>query len=327
MKLGGPAKFFAEIRSEEELKNIIKDAKVKSIPFFVIGDGSNIIARDEGFSGLILKIRIPGFEVMSEDEYSKTIKIGAGENWDEVVQKSVDMELSGIETMSGIPGTAGATPVQNVGAYGQEIADTLIELEAYDTQTDSIVTLQNEQCEFSYRHSIFRGREINRFIITSITLKLSKSLPAQPFYEGLQKYLDEKLITIYSHKNIREAVLEIRKNKLPPIDQKPSAGSFFKNAIIEDWQFNDIKSKYPNIPAFDMPDGSHKIPTGWLIDQAGLKGQLINGMRVHEGNALVLVNESAKNYSDLAAARETIINTVRDKYQIIIEQEPLELPS
>ena len=325
MRLGGPARFFAEVRSKEEVQTLYKNAKAKNIPIFVIGSGSNLIARDEGYPGLIMKIRMMGFEIIDEDEYSKTIKVGAGEDWDEVVKKTVDMQLSGVETMSGIPGTAGATPVQNVGAYGQEIADTLVSLEAYDVETDSFVELTNEQCEFSYRHSIFRGRYQGRYIITSITIRLRKLLPAPPFYEGLQNYLDKNNITIYTHQSIRDAVLAVRKNKLPPIDEKPSAGSFFKNAIVEDWKFNEVSSKFPDMPSFNMPDGSRKVPTGWLIDQAGLKGKLINGIRVHEGNTLVLVNESAQSYNDLATAREEISGVVRDKFQIIIEQEPLEI--
>lgn len=325
MRLGGPAKYFAEVRTKEELRALILDSKSKNIPYFIIGEGSNLIVKDSGFNGLVLRIRIPGFDVLEQDTYTSTLQIGAGEIWDDVVQKSVDMQLTGIETMSGIPGTAGATPVQNVGAYGQEIGDTLVSLEAYDTLTDSFVELKNEDCGFSYRHSIFRGEHIGRYVITNITIKLSKKLPSPPFYEGLQKYLDENNISIYTHQSIRDAVLAIRKNKLPPIGEKPSAGSFFKNAIVEDWKFKEFIANNPNAPSFNMADGSYKIPTGWLIDNAGLKGQLLHGIRVHEGNALVLVNESAQSYADLEAAREEIKATVRTKYGIEIEQEPLEI--
>lgn len=325
MKLGGPARFFAEVRSVQELQQTCKNAVAKSIPLFVIGEGSNLIAHDDGYPGLIIRIRIPGFEVIEDTPATTTIKIGAGENWDEIVKKTVDMNLTGIEAMSGIPGTVGATPVQNVGAYGQEIADTLVSLTAYDKETDSIVTLTNEQCEFSYRDSIFRNKQTGRYVITDVTLTLSKSPPTPPFYAGLQTYLDEHAITLYTQEVIRDAVLAIRADKLPNVQEKPSAGSFFKNALIEAWQYTSLKQTYPDMPAFEMADGSYKIPTGWLIEKTGLKGQLLHGIRVHTGNALVLVNESATGYADLANARDEIIGKVRDLFQIHIEQEPLEL--
>lgn len=327
MRIGGPAAFFAEIHTPAEAQTLYKNAKNKGVPFFTLGGGSNLLAQDAGYKGLVARIRIPGFEVIADDLNTTTLKIGAGENWDSVVERTVAMNLSGIETMSAIPGTAGAAPVQNVGAYGQEIADTLVSLEAYDTHTDTFVVLRNADCGFSYRHSIFRGEATNRYIITSITLKLSKNLPSPPFYEALQAYLDERSITLYTHQAIRDAVIAIRKDKLPDPAEKPSAGSFFKNAIVEAWQYNDLKTKYPALKAYEMGDGRVKLYTGWLIETAGFKGELLHGIRVNEKNCLVLINESAGSYADLAAARDDIINKVRDTFQIIIEQEPLELPT
>lgn len=325
MGLGGNARFMTEVRSPEDISSIYHNAKEQSLPIFVLGGGSNVIARDEGFDGIVIRIRIPGFEVVSEDINSITIRIGAGENWDSVVERIVNMHLSGVEAMSAIPGTAGAGPVQNVGAYGQEIADTLQSLEAYDSQTDSFITLSRDDCKFSYRDSIFRNSEINRYVITSITLKLSKNIPQPPFYDSLQKYLDEHMIKIYTPENIRNAVIEIRKNKLPDPDILPNSGSFFKNSIVETWQVDGLKKIDPNIPLYDMGDNKFKVPSGWLIEHAGLKGQLINGIRVYDKNALVLVNESAKSYADLSEARDKIIGTIRDKFQIQITQEPLEI--
>ena len=325
MRLGGPAHFFVDIRNAEEIQEVYKNAKAKNIKCFILGGGSNLIAHDEGFDGLILHIQIPGFTILADDASTTTIKIGAGEIWDDAVKRTVEMNLSGIEAMSGIPGTAGATPIQNVGAYGQEIADTLISLEAYDTKTEKFVELLNEQCEFSYRHSIFRGRESGRYIITSITLKLYKSQPSPPFYESLQAYLDKNNITLYTHATIRDAVLAVRANKLPDVKKYASAGSFFKNALVEEWKYTELKAQFPEMPGYHMADGNYKIPTGWLIEQAGLKDQIFYGMRVYAGNALVLINESATSYSDLVAARNTIIDKVRDTFQVIIEQEPLEL--
>jgi UDP-N-acetylmuramate dehydrogenase len=325
MKLGGPARFFTEVRTTDELLSVYRNARSKNLPIFILGGGSNIIAKDEGFAGLIIRIRIPGFEIINDDINTTTIKVGAGESWDETVKKTVDMHLTGIEAMSAIPGTFGAAPVQNIGAYGQEIADTLVSLEAYDSETDQIVTLTNEQCGFSYRNSIFRSTETGRYVITSVTVKLSKSMPQPPFYESLQAYLDEHKITLFTHQTIRDAVMAIRAEKLPDPTLKPNTGSFFKNAIVENWQLEELRKTYPDIQIFDMGNGTSKIPTGWLIEKAGLKSQLLHGMRVHDKNALVLINESASGYGDLAQARDEIIGKVRDTFRIHIEQEPLEL--
>lgn len=326
MKLGGPARFFAEVRTPQEVEALYKNAESKNIPVFVIGSGSNLLAQDAGYDGLILRMRIPGFEVVEDDLYATVIKIGAGEDWDAVVARTVDMRLTGIEGLSAVPGTTGAAPVQNIGAYGQEIADTLVSLEAYDTTTNSFVVLQNSECEFSYRHSIFRGYAKGRYIITSITIKLSKNQPTPPFYDSLQTYLDQHAITIYTHQAVRDAIIDIRKEKLPDPALKPSAGSFFKNVIIEQWQLTELQATYPDIKAFDMGNGTFKIYTGWLIEKCGFKGQLLHGMRVNEKNCLILMNESATSYNDLSQAREEIIGKVRDTFRINIEQEPLEIP-
>lgn len=325
MQLGGNARFMGEAFSTQDVTDIYHNAKVQHLPVFVLGSGSNVIAPDEGYPGIIVRNRIAGFEVMSEDTINVVIKIGAGENWDEVVKRTVDMNLSGIEAMSAIPGTTGAAPVQNIGAYGQEVADTLVSLEAYDSKKDTFVTLENADCGFSYRHSIFRGREAGRYVITSITLSLHRSSLQPPFYAALQTYFDAHSTTLFTPQIIRDGVIAIRTDKLPDPRLKPNTGSFFKNAIVERWQLTDLQAEYPDIPLYDLGDGRFKIPTGWLIEQAGFKGQLLHGMRVHDKNALVLINESATSYSDLAAARNEIIGTIRDKFHIIIEQEPLEL--
>lgn len=325
MKLGGAARFMTTATKPEELAAACRNAKAQSVPFFILGGGSNVVAKDEGFQGIVIRNRILGFDVIEETATTTTVKIGAGEVWDEIVTKTVAMGLTGIEAMSAIPGTAGAAPVQNVGAYGQEIADTLIELEAYDSKEDRFVSLQNADCGFSYRHSIFRGEETGRYGIISITLRLFKAPPEPPFYEALQRYLDERSITLYTPSVIREAVIAIRAEKLPDPKLLPNTGSFFKNAIIEQWQLDDLRKTWPDMPAYELGDKQVKVPTGWLIEQTGLKGQLLHGMRIHDKNALVLINESASSYADLVAARTEIIGKVRDMFRIQIEQEPLEL--
>ncbi len=325
MKLGGPAKYVIEAFKTEDIVEACQKSKSENLPIFVIGDGSNVIADDNGFDGIIIKVKIPGFEIIANDLNSTTIKIGAGENWDSVVKQTVDLNLTGIEAMSAIPGTAGATPVQNVGAYGQEIADTLISLEAYDIANNKIIVMQNSDCNFKYRQSIFNTNERSKYIITSITLKLSKSPPTAPFYSSLQKYLDENNIHFYNQDIIRNAVIEIRKTKLPDPKVFANCGSFFKNVIIDSWELDELKKNYPDIMAFDMGNGKFKIPTGWLITKAGLKGQLINGVRIFENNSLVLINESANSYNDLAAARDQIIDKIQNTFRIQIEQEPIEI--
>lgn len=325
MKLGGPAKFVTQVYDRASVASAIDDAAKQGLRFFVLGGGSNVIARDEGFDGVIILNRIMGFDIIEDLPATTTIKIGAGENWDEVVKRTVDMKLSGIEAMSAIPGTAGAAPVQNVGAYGQEIADTLVSLEAYDTATNQHVTLGVDECDFSYRSSIFRTSAIGRYIITSITIKLSKHAPQPPFYAAVQQYFDAHGTTLFTPQTIRDAVLAIRFEKLPDPNERPNTGSFFKNAIIDNWQFEELLKTYPDMPHYDMPDKQVKIPTGWLIEQAGYKGKTIHGIHVHDRNALVLINQSAQSYDDLALAREEIIGAVRDKFRIHIEQEPLEI--
>lgn len=325
MKLGGNARFMTEIHTPQEAAVVCRNARAQNLPIFVLGGGSNVIVHDEGFAGIVVRNRIPGFEVLSEDPSQAIVKIGAGENWDDIVKRTVDMNLSGIEAMSAIPGTTGAAPVQNVGAYGQEIADSLVSLEAYDIETDTFAELTNSECNFSYRNSIFRSTSAGRYVITSITIRLYKAAPQPPFYKAVQDYFDTHAITLFTPQAIRDAVIAIRADKLPDPTITPNTGSFFKNAIIEDWQLTDLKKDYPDVPTYDMPDGRFKVPTGWLIEQTGLKGKTLHGMRVHDKNALVLINESAASYSDLASARDEIIGAVRDQFRITIEQEPLEI--
>ena len=325
MKLGGETRYMATADSASDVVSLYRNARKENLPIFVLGGGSNVITHDEVFEGIVLLNKIKGFEIIAETDETTDVKIGAGEVWDEVVEKAIGLGLQGIEAMSGIPGTAGAAPVQNVGAYGQEIADTLISLEAYDSKTDTIVTISADECDFSYRNSIFRDKEKGRYCILNITLRLNKAEPKPPYYASLQKYIDENDIREVNLSVIRVAVLNIRSEKLPDPAELPSAGSFFKNALVEKWKLEELQREYSDIPNYAMSDGRYKIPTGWLIDKAGLRGYRSHGMRVYEKNALVLVNDSATGYDNLAAIREEIVQIVFDKFGIKIEQEPLEL--
>ncbi len=325
MKIGGSAHYVIEVTNRDELRLAYQNAQKLNLPVYMIGGGSNLIARDEGFPGVIVLNKIPGITIVADDHESMTLSGGGGETWDNFVKFSVEHNLSGIEALSGIPGTVGAAPVQNIGAYGQELADNFVSLEAYDSQTDEFVILDWDHCGFSYRHSIFRGAAAGRYAIYQITVKLWKKLPEPPFYDSLQLRLNEQNITTFTPQIIRDNVLAIRSDKLPDPTQLPNAGSFFKNPVVEHWQSDPIKQDHPDAKTYDIDGGKVKIPAGWLIEAVNLKGEVLHGMKIHDKNAVVLINQSANSYADLAAAREEIISTVRDKFQIVLEQEPLEL--
>lgn len=323
MRLGGNARFMANASTPEDIAQLYKNAKKQNLAVVILGGGSNLLATDEGFDGLVIRNNLRGIEILEDTPSTTTIKFAAGENWDEAVALTVERGLIGIEALSSIPGTVGAAPVQNIGAYGQELADTFVSLVAYDSVDDRFITLSAEECGFSYRHSIFRGKYAGRYAITSVTLQLFKSAPQPPFYKALEDYFTKNSITLFTPKVVRDAVSEIRADKLPDPKIKPNSGSFFKNAIVEKWHLDELLKEYPDMPHFDFGDKTYKVPTGWLIENAGFKGKLLNGMRVNDKNCLVLINESATSYEDLLAARDEIIGAVRDKYRVAIEQEPL----
>ncbi len=329
MRLGGTARYAATAYSEKEIPNITAWAKEKQLPFIVIGEGSNIIWRDEGFNGLIIINRILGRQVLSEDSSGATIRVGAGEHWDTVVERTVSNGWSGLEFLSAIPGTAGAGPVQNIGAYGQELSQVLVEIEAWDNQLSSTVKIPNAECGFAYRTSRFKTNDKGRFVITHLTLKLSKTSPVPPFYESLQNYLDDHGIRDFSPKNIREAVVAIRKEKLPDPSVVANNGSFFTNPIIDKSKFDEIKAKFPEVKDWPMPDGKIKISAGWLVEQAGFTKDIHDsqtGMATWRGSALVLVNERAQRTTDLLAFKQKIVDKVQAMFGISLEQEPELLP-
>jgi UDP-N-acetylmuramate dehydrogenase len=280
-----------------------------------------VVARGD-FDGLVILNRIKGFEKLDEDDTSATYKIGAGEVWDSVVERLVAANLSGVEAMSAIPGYAGSTPIQNVGAYGQEIADVLVELDAYDTDQNKPVTLSHDDCGFSYRNSIFKNPATRHHIIASITLSLSKEPPKPPFYPTLEKYLTDNNITDYTPASIRAAVVAIRANKLPDPQDVASAGSFFKNPVVPRAVAEELLAEFPDAPHWAMPDDQVKLSAGWLIDQAGLKGYAAHGLQIYSKNALVVTNLNAKSADDLEKFKSEIIARVQEKFHVILEQEP-----
>ncbi len=323
MRLGGKAKNFTCVESKEDLVEALQWAEDQNAQTVIIGEGSNIFWSDDGFDGLVIMCNIGGFKLLSEDEGSASYVIGSGENWDSVVERIAEKGLSGIECLSLIPGTAGATPVQNVGAYGQEIAQTLVSLEAYDNQEKKFVTIDAKDCGFEYRTSRFKTTDKGRFFITSITLKLSKTHLNPPFYAVLESYLQENNITDYSPLSLRNAVIAIRSQKMPDWHKIANNGSFFANPIVSKEKFNALKEKFPEIVGWEY-EGKYKLSAGWLLESAGLKGfhDPETGMATSDKTALVLINEHAKSTEDLLEFKQKIVDIIKEKFDITLEQEP-----
>lgn len=326
MKLGGIARFFVVVKSVDDFRTALRFSKEQNLPIFILGGGSNTIVKTEKFAGLVIKNEILGFEKVFENDEKVEFKINSGENWNEFVRSSVFKNLSGCEAMVMIPGTVGALPIQNVGAYGQEIADILKSVEVFEIKTGEIKNLSKAECNFLYRDSIFKNDKKSEFFILAINVELSKNAPKFPEYKNLREKLKKsgKNEDNLTAKDVMDAVVEIRSQKLPDPEVVANSGSFFKNAIISKEKASELRKKYENVPLFEFGD-KYKIATGWLIDRAGLKGQEIAGFRIYTENALVLTNVSAENYEDLVVAREEIQRVVEQKFGIKIEQEPLEI--
>jgi UDP-N-acetylmuramate dehydrogenase len=329
MRLGGTARYVVDIATIDDLREALAFAKEHVLPVRMIGGGSNIVWRDEGFAGVLLVCKITCFEKIAEDDHSATYRIGAGEWLDDIIGRVTKFGLSGIETLSLIPGTVGATPVQNVEAYGQEISQTLIELEAYDSQTDELVTLPNQDCDFSYRSSRFKTYDNGRFFITHLTLRLRKNNLQPPYHLGLQTYVDEWGKTDYSPAALRAYVTDIRSSKLPDPAKIANNGSFFNNAIIPREQFDSLFAEYPEIQHYPMPDGRVKIPARWLIEHSGFSAGFrdeATGCGLWPKQALVVVNYTAKSAADLETFANMITDAVHAKFGISLKQEPELLP-
>lgn len=329
MRLGGVAAYLAEIHSREDLKEAIAWANERSVPILMIGGGSNIVWQDSGFAGLVLVNRILGYDDYIESPESHFITVGAGEIWDSVVARSVAAGLTGIEALSLIPGTAGATPIQNVGAYGQEIAQTLTSIEAFDTTTGQLTNIPSEACGFSYRHSNFQTEYRGRFYITAITLHLIAGDPYPPFYGAVEQYFSEHPVqgTVRPH-DIRQAVIAIRRSKLPDPAEVANCGSFFGNPVVDKGKLTELLADYPMMPNWPQDDGSAKIPAAWLIEQVGYKDAKDpeTGMATWANQPLVLVNEHAKSTADLLNFRDQIVTAVQNRFGVTLNQEPELLP-
>ncbi len=326
MRLGGKAKFVIEINELSDIPKAYKFAKENNLPVWVMGSGANTIGKDAGFDGVILLNRLRGIEALSQTADEVIIHAMGGEIWDDLVKFACERGYSGIEAMSKIPGTVGAAPVQNIGAYGQDMSQVLESVEAYDSKTGELVVIGKEEMKMSYRSTIFNtGPEVGRYFITAITIVLENEASlTPPFYNSLQRYIDEHEILEYSPATIRKCVLEIRAAKLPDPEVEASAGSFFKNIYLDDAEAEAAEAK--GLKVWTKPDGRRMINSGYLIEEAGLKGKEFHGFKVSDKAALILINESAKSYADLEAARTEIRKIVFDKYGFMLEQEPVEIP-
>ena len=325
MRIGGNARYVIEVANAEQIELALNFAKNRNLPFFVLGGGANCIGRDEGYDGVIIKISGTGKDVVVAEGEKVLVRAQAGENWDGFVRWTVERGLSGIECLAKIPGTCGAAPVQNIGAYGQDIAQVISNVEVYDTLKNETTVLTKDALNMGYRSTIFNtGPEKGRYIITSIDLMLTRGETlAGPFYNSLQKYLDEHDIHDYSPRTIYDAVSKIRADKLPDPAVTPSVGSFFKNVLLSRDEADKAEAK--GIPVYRNEIGHGKINSGWLIEHAGLSGKTFYGFRVNDKAALVLENISAKSYADLDKARTEIIKTVQEKFGYTLEQEPVEI--
>jgi len=325
MRLGGVADYMVEVGSRNEVKWAVDWADKYNLPVVMIGEGSNIIWRDEGFSGLVIVNKVRGITVSGEFDYGTYLTAGAGENWDNFVAKTIDMGLSGVEFLSLIPGTVGATPVQNVGAYGAEAKDVITVIEAYDKQTKSFVTIRGSECDFGYRTSRFKTTDNGRYFITFVTFMLKPTNPEPPFYSALQQYLDDNKLTEYTSQVIRNAVIDIRRNKLPDPAVVANNGSFFANPIIEEAQYLQLAANYPDIPHWNVDGGMIKLSAAWMVEQAGFKDfhDTETGMATWSKQPLILINERAQSTSQLIAFRDNLLQAVSQKFGVTLEQEPV----
>lgn len=324
MRLGGPARYLTEVNKRNEIVEAINWAEIHKQSVVMVGGGSNIFWSDSGYNGLVIVNRINGFEIFKEDEVNAYVTVGSGENWDGVVARVVEAGYSGIEELSLIPGTAGATPIQNVGAYGREIADVLTTVEAYDRQQNQLVTLRASDCEFTYRSSRFKTTDKNRFFISSITFQVATQNPKPPFYGAVENYFKENKITNYSPSAIRDAVIAIRSAKLPDPAKVANNGSFFYNPIVSKEDFDKLLGSNPDMKYWHTGDGKTKLSGAWLVEQAGFKDfhDQDTGFGTWPTQTLVIVNENSTKTADLLSFKQLIIDSVKAKFGVTLEQEP-----
>ncbi len=314
------AKYFVEVNSVSELKKVIQSHDLQLVDKLFLGGGSNILLT-KNYDGLVIKINLKGIQKLSEDEAHVYIQAGAGENWHQLVMYSVENQYAGMENMSLIPGTVGAAPMQNIGAYGVEIKDIFEELHALNLETLEIETFKLVDCHFGYRESIFKHEAKGKYVITSVTFKLNKTPVFKISYGDIQKTLAEMNVTDLSIKAVSDAVISIRKSKLPDPAEIGNSGSFFKNPEIPKALYDDLKAKFENIPNYPINETTVKVPAGWLIEQAGWKGFREGEIGVHARQALVLVNYGGGTGEQIKSLSTKIQASVLEKFGISLSTE------
>lgn len=316
MGLDAKARFFVSIDSFEELQAILSKQEFVSMPKYVLGGGSNVLFVDD-FEGLIIYMNIRGRTVVFEDDETVRLKVGAGENWHDLVMFAVDKGWGGIENLSLIPGSVGAAPIQNIGAYGVELEEVFHELEAVEVETGKIHKFNKVDCNFGYRDSTFKQELKGKYIITSVTLTLKKDPKVNTSYKALESKLQEDGIENPGIKEVSRAVIEIRESKLPDPAEIGNTGSFFKNPVVKSSVFSGLKESYPDIPHYQVDDGV-KIPAAWLIDQCGWKGKRFGDAGVHKMQALVIVNYGNATGREIWNLAKKIQQSVVDKFGIAL---------
>lgn len=311
-------KNFYSIQNEDD---VIKTIKLipSSEPKVILGGGSNILFTKD-FEGSVLYNNILGRNITKETKDSIFIKFGAGENWDNIVEYCVNNEWYGLENLSLIPGSVGAAPIQNIGAYGTEIKNFIHEVNGINLLNGKSKKFNNKSCNFSYRNSIFKSKLKNVFFITYITIKLSKTKKLNMTYKEVKEFFENKDLKKITLKQIRNTIIKIRKSKLPNPKILGNAGSFFKNPMIKIQKFNNLKKKYPNIPSYGSSNNK-KIPAAWLIEKCGWKGYKENKVGVYNKHALILVNYGCKSGKEIFKLSEKIKKSVTEKFNIILQRE------
>lgn len=324
LKVGGHARFFAQPRDVEELKATLERAQAQGLAIFILGGGSNVVMSDAGFDGVVIRPVLLGVEFVFEDGTMK-VSAGAGENWDTFVESCVTMELAGLEALSGIPGLVGGTPIQNVGAYGQDVSETILSVECLDRESGAIETFSNTDCGFSYRQSTFNSTHRDRYVILKVNFKLKQNGKPKIAYRDLIERFDGREPSLAE---VRAAVLEIRRSKSMVIDaadpNSRSAGSFFKNPIVEQEIYDKIAGRFEAVPKFPAPGNCVKIPAAWLIENAGFqKGYRMGGAGISSRHPLAIINSGGATAAEIIALKDAIQQAVTTKFSIDLTPEPI----
>jgi len=315
-RVGGNALFFCTVQSEEDLLEALVFARGKHLPFFVLGGGSNILISDRGFPGLVIKMEMKGVEIADTRATAK-----AGEDWDVFVEMMVKEGLYGVENLSFIPGTVGAAPVQNIGAYGSEVKDTIDIVRAYDTHENVFRDFSNYDCRFEYRDSLFK-KEAGRYVIVSVTFLLKKDGEVNTGYKDIKEYFATKNITNPTLAEVRNAVVEIRTKKLPDVRMIGTAGSFFKNPVLTSLQAGKLREMYPELPIYPVDDTHVKVSLAWILDHVcGFRGVMKGNVGTYKNQALVIVNNGDATAADIISFAREIKKIVLEKTGIEIEEE------